>query len=222
MVSEHFLGNIDQTVAGGFLSYQGTAEGQSFSGQHAFVKAGQSLVLAVQVANFTSAYTDIAGRNVNVCTDVTVQLIHEALAEGHDLTVRFALGVKVSAALAAADGKSRQSVFEDLLKAQELHDTLIYGRMEAKATLVGADGTGELHTISTVYLNLSLIIDPGYAERDHAIRLSQTLQNGIPSVFFLISFDYRTKRVKHLTYCLMKFRFTRIFFDRTSDHFIYI
>ena len=62
-----------------------------------------------------------AGTSVS-CADVTVQLGHEALAEGHDLPVALALGVEVAAALAAADGQAGQAVLEHLLKAQELED----------------------------------------------------------------------------------------------------
>ena len=57
-----------------------------------------------------------------------------------------------------------QSILEDLLKAQELEDGKIHGRVEAKATFVWAQGGIELHTISPVDLHLSLVVLPDYSE----------------------------------------------------------
>ncbi len=74
-----------------------------------------------------------------------VQFCHKALAEAHDLAVGFALGVKVAAALAAADGQAGQGVLEDLFKAQELDDALVDRGVEPQPALVGADGAVELH-----------------------------------------------------------------------------
>jgi len=37
VIGEHFFHNIEQSVSGGFLSDQGTAEGKAFPGQYAFV-----------------------------------------------------------------------------------------------------------------------------------------------------------------------------------------
>ena len=81
---------------------------------------------------------------------MSVKLCHKALAECHNFTVRFALRVKVGAALAAADGQAGQRIFEDLLKAQELDNAHIYGRMETKAALVRSDGAVELYAVTYV------------------------------------------------------------------------
>jgi len=85
------------------------------------------------------------------------------------------VGVEVRAALAAAHGQGGQAVLEDLLKAEELQDALIDRRMEAQATLVGADGAVELDAVAAVHLDLALVIDPGYTEGNDALRLDQTL-----------------------------------------------
>ena len=71
-------------------------------------------------AGTTSAYADIACRYVRVSADVSVELGHEALAESHNFSVGFALGIEVGAALAAADGKAGQGVLEDLPKPRNL------------------------------------------------------------------------------------------------------
>ena len=93
----------------------------------------------IQVADLTAAHAHVAGGNVDVGPDVAVQGGHEALAEPHDLGVGLAGGIKVGAALAAADGQAGQGVLEDLLEAQELDDAGIHVGLEAQAALVGAD-----------------------------------------------------------------------------------
>ena len=83
-----------------------------------------ALVLAEEIADLSAAYADIAGGNVHIGANIFVKLSHEALAEAHNFPVRFALRVKVAAALAAADRKAGKRVFKDLLKAQEFDDAL--------------------------------------------------------------------------------------------------
>ena len=109
-------------TSGGLGAGQRAAIGQALAGEYAFIQAGDALVLTVEVADLAAAHADVAGGHVDVLADVAVQLGHEALAEGHDFLVGLALGVKVRAALAAADGQTRQRVLEDLLKAQEFDD----------------------------------------------------------------------------------------------------
>ena len=47
--------------------------------------------------------------------------------------------------------------------------------MEAQASLVGANGTVELYAVAKVYLHLSLIVHPGYAEGDDTFGFHQSL-----------------------------------------------
>ena len=100
---------------------------------------------------------------------MTVELSHEALAETHNLSVGFALGIKVRSALAAAHGKSGQSVLKDLLEAEELDHAKSNLLVETKAALVRTDCGVELYAIAAVYLNLALIIYPRYTEDDDAL-----------------------------------------------------
>ena len=106
---------------------------------------------------------------------MAVQLGHKALAETHDLGIRLAVGVKVSAAFAAAHGQAGQAVLEALLKAQELQDRQVDRGMETQAAFVGTDGRVELHTVTAVDLNLALVIDPGHTEHDDALGLDKAL-----------------------------------------------
>ena len=107
---------------------------------------------------------------------MSVKLCHEALAECHDFAVGFALGIEIGAALAAADGKAGQGVFEDLLEAEEFDNAEVYGRVETKAALVRSDRAVELYTETIVDLDLTLVIDPRNAEEDGSLRGGQTLK----------------------------------------------
>mgnify|MGYP007133691688 CR=1 FL=1 len=49
--------------------------------------------------------------------------------------------------------------------------------MESQAALGGADGSGELHPVAPVDLNLALVVHPGYPEEKAALRLHQALDD---------------------------------------------
>ena len=108
---------------------------------------------------------------------MAIQLIHKGLAETHDLPVALALGVEVRAALAAAHGQSGQSVFEDLLKAQELDDRQVDGGVQTQTALVGANGGVELDTVAAVDLHHAVVVHPGHPEENGPLRLYHTAHN---------------------------------------------
>ena len=203
---EHFLCQIQQAVTGGFFSCQAAAVGQTLTGENALVNAPDALILAVEVADFPGACADITGRNVHICANVLIQLCHKTLAERHDLPIRLALGVKVRAALGAADGQTGQAVLEHLLKAQKLHNALVDRGVQTDAALVRADGIVKLHTVGLVYLNLPLIVHPGYPEFHDPIRLGHPFQQSFPTVFFFILFNGRPEGFQHFLHSLVKFR----------------
>jgi uncharacterized protein with PIN domain len=64
---------------------------------------------------------------------VAVELGHERLAESHDLGVAAASGVEVGTALAAADGHAGERILEDLLEAEEFHNSEVNGGVEPEA-----------------------------------------------------------------------------------------
>ena len=101
------------------------------------------------------------------------------MAEAHDLGVRLALGVKVTAALTAADGQAGEAVLQDLLKAQEFQDGQVHRGVEPQAALVGADGGVELYPVATVHMDLTGIISPGHPEGDNTLRLHEPFQNAV-------------------------------------------
>ena len=85
------------------------------------------------------------------------------------------MGVKVSAALAAAHGQAGQAVLEALLKAEELDDGEVDRGVETQAAFVGTDGRVELHTVAAVDLDLAGIVHPRHTEQDDALGLDQAL-----------------------------------------------
>ncbi len=111
---QHFLEVVGSAVASGFRAEIAAAIGQALAGQHAvFPGPLDALILAVQIADLPAGHADIAGGDVHIRADVAIQLGHKGLAEAHDLSVAAAPGVKVAAALGAADGQAGQAVFEE-------------------------------------------------------------------------------------------------------------
>ena len=141
---------------------------------------------------------------------MAIQLVHEALAERHNLAVAFPLRVKIASALAAADGQTGQRILKDLLKAEELDDAQIDARMQAQTALIRTDCAGELHAEAVVHLHLPLVIHPRHAEENLPLRHGQPLKQSLPAISFLIALDDRTQRVKHFTNSLMKLRLAGI------------
>ena len=219
---EHFLRDVEKAVSGSLRSRQGAAVGQSLSGKHALVYVADPLILSEQIADLSGSRSDISGGNVRIRPDMSVQLGHEALAEGHHFPVGFSLGIEIRAALAASDGKSGQGVLEHLLKAKELDDAEIHGRMQAQASLVGSDGAVELYAVAGVHLNLSLIVHPRYAEDHLALRIYQPFQQRFLSVGLLICLDHDSEGLQNLLYSLMEFRLRGVFLNDLSDNLIYV
>ena len=222
VAAEHFIGEIQQTVSRGLGPGQGTAVAQALAGEHAFVEAGNALILTVQVADFPGAYANVSGGDVHVGADVAVELRHEALAEGHDLPVGLALGVKVGAALAAADGQACQAVFEHLLKAQEFNHAEVYRGVQTQAAFVGADGAVKLDPISGVDVGIALVVHPGHPEKDGPLRAGQTLQKGVLAIFCLVLFNDHPQGFQDLGNGLLEFGLIRILGFHPRQGFIYI
>ena len=82
--------------------------------------------------------------------------------------------------------------------------------MQAKPSFVGSDGTVKLYPVTRIYMDLTIVIHPRYAEFQLPLRLNQTLQQGVPAIFFLIGFHHCPERFQHFPYGLMEFRFCRI------------
>ena len=132
---------------------------------------------------------------------MSAKLSHKALAETHNLSVGLALRVEVGTALAAAHRKCGQGVLEDLLEAEELDDTDIYGGVESDTALVRTDRGVELDTETSVYLYLAVVVYPRNAEDDLSLRLNDSVEYAcVDEVLSL--FSNRLKGLKNLCNCL--------------------
>ena len=156
--------------------------GQALAGEHAFVKAGDALVLAEQIADLAAAHANVARGHVHILSDVAVQFSHEALAEAHDLLVGLALGSKSAPPFAPPDGQPGERVLKYLLKAQEFENAQIHRGMEAQPAFVGPDGVVELDAIALVDADMALVVHPGNAEENDAVRLDHALEDGVAAV----------------------------------------
>ena len=202
---EHLVNEVAQAVAGGLGAHQRAAVAQALAGEHAVELVADALVLAEQVADLPGAHADVAGGHVGVGADVALELSHEGLAEAHDLIAALALGIEVGAALAAAHGQAGEGVLEDLLKAQELDDGQVNRGVEPQAALGGADGGGELHPVAPVDLHLALVVHPGDAEQQAALRLHNPVNDaGTDDVGPLLG--HRLEGLQHLAHGLEELR----------------
>jgi hypothetical protein len=207
---ENFAEIVNSAEAGRLGTDEGTAEAEALAGENAvLIRAADLLVLTEEETDLTAANADVACGNVNVRSDVALELGHEALAEAHDLSIGLAVGIEIGAALTAAHGEGSEAVLEGLLEAEELHNGEIYVGCEAETSLVGADRAVELYAEATVYLNLTVAIHPGYAEFDNALRLYETLEKTVLFVFGML-FNHGLEGTKNLFNGLDEFRLMRI------------
>ena len=208
--AEHLLDEEDRAVAGGLGAHLGAAPTGALAGEHAgFVPVGDLAVLTEEVADLASADADVTGGHVGVLAEVPVQLVHERLAEAHDLAVALAVRVEVGAALAAADALAGQRVLEDLLEAEELDDGAVHRRVEPQAALVRPQHGRELHAVGPLHLHLAGVVHPRHPEDDLPLRLDQPLQDAVLEIVRILG-DDRNHRCEHLVDGLMELVVPRV------------
>src|SRR5690606_14795814 len=196
--AQHLLDEEDRAVTGRLTTHLGPAPTQPLAGEHrGLIAVGDALVLAEQVADLAPADSDVTRGDVGVLADVAVELGHEGLAEPHDLHVGATFGVEVRAALAPADRQAGEGVLEDLLETEELDRVQQNARVEAQASLVGAERRVELHAETSVDLDLAPVIDPGHPEDDLPLRLAQAGNDARLAVVGVLA-DHGSETVQHL------------------------
>ncbi len=206
---QHFLGEIDAAVAGGFGPQQRSAVFEPLARQHAAESIHDPFVLAEQKADLPAAHSDVTGRHVRVRTDMPVQLGHERLAESHDFVIALALGVEVGSAFAAPHGERGQRVLEHLFESEELEHAERDGRVEPQATFIRTDRAVHLDAETAVDLDLAPIVDPRDAEHDDAFRLHQPLQDPRLPIHG-VGIDERHHRFDDLANRLVELNFPRV------------
>ena len=139
--------------------------------------SGDALVLSEEIANFASAYADVASRNVHIGTNHLIEFGHERLTEPHDLCVALTTGGEVGTSLAATHGQCGQCVLECLLESEELQNGEVHGRVESQSAFVRADGAVELYAVSDVDLYLAFVVHPRHAEGRDALWFDDSLHD---------------------------------------------
>jgi hypothetical protein len=140
-----------------------------------------------------------------------VKLAHEGNAESADFGVRLALGVEVGTTLTTTHVQASKSVLEDLLITEELEDRKVDTGMESKTTLVRTESRVELDSVTTVDLDIAVVVFPDNAEledtlgdrddRDNLLKLrallkkSRVLKSGQKLVVGL--FEFGLGRLDH-------------------------
>ena len=152
---------------------------------------------------------------------MSVKLCHKALCKAHYFSITLALGIEITSAFTAADGKTGEGIFEYLLKSKEFKNTKIYAGVETETALVGTYGTVELYTEAAVYLSYTLVINPGNTEDNNSFRLNKSFKKLICLILGMISYN-TAKRFQHFCCCLNKFRLSGIFFLYGSNDLINI
>lgn len=133
------------------------------------------------------------------------EFAHEGTAKLSDLVVRFTLGVEICTALTATHVQAGQCILEDLLKSQEFQDGQIDSGMESETALVGAKRRVELNSVSTVDLDLALVVLPDDSELDDALGYRGDLQGFL--VFGVLLEERRVlKGGDQLPVCLLELR----------------
>jgi len=174
---EHLLREVDGAVTRRLGANEAATPVPALARKDARELVPELPVLAVEIADLTTADTDVAGRHVGVRTDVTEELAHEGLAEPHDLHVALALRVEVRTTLAATHREGRQAVLEDLLESQELEDAEVDARVKPEAALVRTDRAVHLDTVAAVDLHVARVVDPRHAEHDDALGLDDPVDD---------------------------------------------
>ena len=139
---------------------------QALTGEHPGELVAQLLVHPEKKADLPHPHPDIPGRDVGLRPDMAGKFRHEALAETHDLKVRFSLGVEIGASLPSPQGKGGEAVLENLFKGEKLHDPEIHRGVKTQPPLIGSEGAVHFHPESPVYLDLALVVHPGHPEDD--------------------------------------------------------
>ena len=120
---KHILDEVEKAIARCFGTCKAAPIVNALARQNTrIIGVTDALILPEQIADLTPADTDIAGRNIQVRPNVTIELRHKALAELHDLIVGASMWIEIRSSLGTADGQSCQGVLIDLLESKEFQN----------------------------------------------------------------------------------------------------
>ena len=199
---QHVVYKVECTVTCCFGTNKRATPIDTFTCEYACVVfTGKFLVHTVHKTDFTTAYANVAGRNVRIGTDMMPQFEDECLAETHYFGIRFAHWVEVRTTLAAAHRQCSKSVFESLFEAQELQHRQVNSFVETDTAFVRSDSCIELYTITDVRLNFAFVVDPVYTESEDSVGFHHTFDDFCLCKFRVFVVN-RFNRFQHFVYCL--------------------
>src|SRR5690606_36895119 len=166
----------------------------------------------------TNAY--IAGRHIGIWSNVAKKFSHVRLAKAHNFTVGFSFWAEIGTAFSTTHGQCGKTVFKSLFKSQKLQNTEGNTCVETKAAFVPTKGRVEFDTVTAVYPDFSLIVDPRNTKHNNPFRFNHPLKNTgfLISRILLVIIPHRTNNFFN---CLMKFIFSGSSLLKACNKIIY-
>ena len=91
MSIHHVVNEVERTISRSLRTEDRAAPFQSLAGQRSSVELRcQPLVLSEEIADLTTAHTDVTGGHVHIRTDNLIEFSHKRLAEAHDFCIALA------------------------------------------------------------------------------------------------------------------------------------
>lgn len=197
-ILEHVADIVDEAETSGLGTDERATPVETLAGKDTSELVALTAVGTEHVTDLAATNTDITSGNIGIGTNVSGELAHEGNAEAANLVVTLALGVEVGTTLATTHHHCcelvsecspyrRQSclsltasegILEDLLEAEELEDGKVDGGVKSETTLVWAEGRVELDTITTVHLEVAIVVLPDDAELDDTLGDGDDLEGG--------------------------------------------
>jgi hypothetical protein len=169
-VLKHVLDVVDKTVTGGLRSDQATTPRETLTSKDTLPAVAKLAVSTEEVTDLSATNTDITSGNVSLGANVLGQLSHESLAKSSDLSIGLALRVEVGTTLATTHAEASQGILEDLLETKELENRQVDAGVESETALVRTKGRVELDAVTTVDLEVTLVVFPDDTELDNTLR----------------------------------------------------
>lgn len=108
------------------------------------------------------------------------------MAESHDLCIGLAVRIEIASSLSSAHRKSGQRILEDLFESEEFQDGKIDALVESESALVRSDSVVELHPVSSIHLDIPVLIDSRDSEHDGPFRFDYPFEDLLLLIDFVV------------------------------------
>ena len=78
------------------------------------------------------------------------------------------MGIEIASSFTTTHRQSGQTIFENLFEAEKFQDAQIYCAVKSQSTFVWSDGAVELNPVSSIDVDLSLVIHSWHSEHDNS------------------------------------------------------